>query len=325
MRRRDFIKGLAGLATCPVAARAQQGAVPVIGYLYSGSRVSPPLLTAFWQGLGEVGYFENQNVSVEYRWANNVLDELPKLAADLVRQRVAIITTPGSSQAAIAAKAATSSIPIIFSTGVDPVEAGLVASLNQPGGNVTGVYYMQVELLAKQFGLLHELLPRAKHFGIVVNPNNPPAIRSAAVELQQAASSIGAQIQILSVSSYAELDDSLSNISQQRLEALLVSPGQFFGDRVDLAVLVARRALPTMYYDREFAEVGGLVSYGSDLADQYHQTGIYTGRVLKGARPADIPVTQATKFELIINLKTAKALGLEIPPTLLARADRVIE
>ena len=324
MRRRDFITPISSAATWPLATRAQQLNVPGIGYLYSGSQVSRPLLDAFREGLGESGYFENQNVAIEYRWANNVLDELPKLA-DLVRRRVAVIATPGSYQAALAAKAASTTIPIVFSTGVDPVQVGLVASLNRPGGNVTGVNYMQVELAAKQLGLLHELLPRAKRFTVVVNPNNPPIIRSAVVELEEAASLIGAQIQVLRVSSYAEFEEALANMSQGRTEALLVSPGQFFGNRVELAALAARHGIPAMYYDREFAEAGGLISYGSDLADQYHETGIYTGRVLKGEKPADMPVTQATKFELVINLKTAKSLGLEIPPTLLARADRVIE
>jgi putative tryptophan/tyrosine transport system substrate-binding protein len=326
MRRREFITLLGGAAVVwPLVALAQEVAVPVIGYLYAGSEVSQPLLAAFQKGLGERGYFENQNVAIEYRWANNVLDDLPKLAAELVRRRVAVIATPGSSQAALAAKAATTTIPIVFSTGVDPVQLGLVASLNRPGGNVTGVNYMQVELAAKQLGLLHELLPTAKRFTVVVNPNNPPIVRSAVVELGKAAFSIGAQIEVLRVSSYAELDDALAKISQDRIQALLVTPGQFFGNRVDLAALAARRAIPAMYYDREFAEAGGLISYGSDLADQYYETGTYTGRVLKGENPADMPITQATKFELVINLKTAKSLGLEIPPTLLARADRVIE
>jgi putative tryptophan/tyrosine transport system substrate-binding protein len=325
MRRREFVSLLAGAAVArPLAALAEQLTVPVIGYLYAGSQVSELLLAAFQKGLEETGYFQNQNVAIEYRWANNVSDALPKLAADLVHQHVAVIATPGSSQAALAAKAATTTIPIVFSTGVDPVQVGLVASLNRPGGNVTGVNYMQVELAAKQLGLLHELLPRAKRFTVVVDPNVPAVIRSAVVELEEAARSIGAQIEVLRVSSYAELDDALTN-SQNHIEALLVSPGQFFGNRVELAGLAAKRAIPAMYYDREFVEVGGLISYGSDLANQYHETGIYTGRVLKGEKPADMPVMQATNFDLVINLKTAKSLGLEIPPTLLARADRVIE
>jgi putative tryptophan/tyrosine transport system substrate-binding protein len=301
------------------------GELAVLCYLYAGSEVSQPLLAAFQKGLGESGYFENQNVAIEYRWANNVLDDLPKLAAELVRRRVAVIATPGSSQAALAAKAATTRIPIVFSTGVDPVRIGLVASLNRPGGNVTGLNYMQVELAAKQLGLLHELLPTAKRFTVVINPNNPPAVQSAVVELEGAASLIGAQIEVLRVSSYAELDDALANTSREGTEGLLVSAGQLFGDRVRLATLAARRAIPTMYYDREFVEVGGLISYGSDLIAQYHETGIYAGRVLNGEKPAEMPVMQATKFELVINLKTAKRLGLDIPPTLLARADEVME
>jgi putative ABC transport system substrate-binding protein len=326
MRRRDFITLLGGAASAwPLAARAQQATVPIIGYLYSGSEVSPLLLTAFRKGLSDIGYFEGQNVAIEYRWANNALDQLPELAADLVGRRVAVITTPGSYQAALAAKAATTTIPIVFSTGVDPVQAGLVASLNRPGGNVTGVNYMQAELAAKQFGLLHELLPRATRFAVLVNPNNPVVSRSATAELQAAASSIGAQIEVLRVSSKGELDDAFANLSQQRIEALVVSPGQFFGNRVGLAARAARHAIPTMSYDREFVEVGGLISYGSDLADQYHETGVYTGRVLKGERPLDMPVMQATKFELVINLATAKSLRLEVPATLLARADEVIE
>ncbi|MFY9836514.1 MAG: ABC transporter substrate-binding protein [Xanthobacteraceae bacterium] len=326
MRRRDFITLLGSAASAwPFASWAQRPTMPTIGYLYSGSEVSSLLLSAFRKGLGEVGYFEGQNVGVEYRWANNVLDRLPQLAVDLVDRHVAVITTPGSYQAALAAKAATTTIPIIFSTGVDPVQAGLVASLNRPGGNVTGVNYMQAELAAKQLGLLHELLPKATRFAVLVNPKNPVVSSSAIVELQEAASSIGAQMEVVHVTSDGEINDAFANLSQKHIDALLVSPGQLFGNRVDLAALAARHSIPTMYYDREFAAAGGLISYGSDLADQYHQTGIYTGRVLKGERPADMPVMQATKFELVINLRIAKALRLEVPATLLARADDVIE
>jgi putative tryptophan/tyrosine transport system substrate-binding protein len=271
--------------------------------------------------------WDGHNVAVEYRWANNSLDRLSELAADLVLRRVAVIVTPGSYQAALAAKAATTTIPIVFSAGVDPVQAGLVGSLNRPGGNVTGVNYMQAELAAKQLGLLHELLPRATRFAVLVNPNNPVVARSAIAELQAAASSIGAQVEVLRAGSNGEIDAAFVNVSQERIEGLLVSPGPLFSGnrRVQLATLAARHAVPTMYYDREFAEVGGLISYGTSLTDQYRQTGIYTGRVLNGERPSDMPVMQATKFELVINLKTAKALGLEVPPTLLALADEVIE
>ena len=326
MKRRAFIAGLGSAAAWPLVVRGQQGEqMRRVGYLYSGSPASPLLLAAFHKGLGETGHIEGQNVTIEYRWANNAFDRLPELAADLVRRRVNVIVTPGSSQAALAAKAATATIPIVFSTGVDPVQAGLVASLNRPGGNVTGVNYMQTQLAAKQLGLLHELLPRATRFAVLVNPNNPVVIGTTIPELQAAASSIGVQVEVLRASNHDEIDDAFARILQMRIEALLVSPGQLFSDRVEFTAFATRRAVPTMYHDREFAEVGGLLSYGSSLVDQYRETGIYTGRVLNGERPIDMPVMQATKFELVINLKTAKALGLEIPPTLLARADEVIE
>ena len=327
MRRREFITIVgSAAASWPLAARAQQPAMPIIGYLYAGSEATPSLLAAFRKGLGETGHLEGHNVAVEYRWANNSLDRLSELAADLVLRRVAVIATPGSYQAALAAKAASTTIPIVFSTGVDPVQAGLVGSLNRPGGNVTGVNYLQAELAAKQLGLLHELLPRATRFAVLVNPNNPVVTTSAIAELQAAASSIGARIEVLRAESNGEIDAAFVNVSQERIEALLVSPGPLFGNRrVQLATLAARHAVPTMYYDRVFAEVGGLISYGTSLSDQYRQTGIYTGRILNGERPVDMPVMQATKFELVINLATAKALGLDVPAMLLARADEVIE
>jgi len=323
VKRRTFIAALGSAAAWPYVIAAQQ--VPVVGYLYSGSPASPLLLAAFHKGLGETGHIEGQNVTVEYRWANNAFDQLPGLAADLVRRRVNVIATPGSSQAALAAKAATATIPIVFSTGVDPVQAGLVASLNRPGGNVTGVNYMQTQLASKQLGLLHELLPRAKRFAVLVNPNNPIVFATTIPELRAAASSIEVQVEVLRASNHDEIDDAFARILQMRIEALLVSPGQLFSDRVEFTALAARRAVPTLYHDREFAEVGGLISYGSSLADQYRETGTYTGRVLNGEKPINMPVVQATKFELVINLKTAKGLGLEIPPQLLARADEVIE
>jgi putative ABC transport system substrate-binding protein len=314
MKRREFLGALCGAAAAwPPAARAQQPAMPVVGFLYAGSEATASLLAAFRKGLGETGHVEGQNVAVEYRWANNALDRLPELATDLVRRHVA-------------AKAATATIPIVFSTGVDPVEAGLVGSLNRPGGNVTGVNYMQAELAAKQLGLLHELLPRATRFAALVNPDNPVVTRSAIAELQTAASFIGAQIKIVGASSNVEIDTAFASVAQERIEGLLVSPGPLFGNRrVQITTLAARHAIPTMFYDREFAEVGGLISYGSSLADQYRQTGIYTGRVLRGERPQDMPVMQATKFELVINLATAKALNLDVPAMLLGRADEVIE
>lgn len=327
MKRREFITLLGGVTVSwPTAALTQQPAMPVVGFLYAGSEATPPLLVAFQKGLGETGLVEGQNVAIEYRWANNALNRLPELAADLVRRHVVVIATPGSYQAALAAKAATTTIPIVFSTGVDPVQAGLVGSLNRPGGNVTGINYMQAELATKQLGLLHELLPRAKRFAVLVNPDNPVVSGSAIEELSTAASVIGVHVEVFRAASNGEIDAAFANLSQARIEGLLVSPGPLFGNRrVQITTLSARHALPTMFYDREFAEAGGLMSYGSSLADQYRQTGIYTGRVLKGAKPADMPVLQATKFELVINMATAKALGLEVPAVLLSRADGVIE
>ena len=296
-----------------------------MGYLYFGSATSPLLLAAFHKGLGDTGHIEGKNVAVEYRWANNALDQLPQLAADLVRQGVDVIVAPASSQAALAAKSATATIPIVFSTGVDPVQAGLVASLNRPGGNVTGVNYMQTQLAAKQLGLLRELVPSATRFAVLVNPDNPIATATTIADLQQAAPSIGVQIEVFRASKNDEIEKAFATISQMHFDALLVSTGQLFSDRVEFAASAARYAVPTIYYDREFAEVGGLMSYGSSLADQYRETGSYTGRVLNGERPINMPVIQATKFELVINLKTAKSLELEIPPQLVARADEVIE
>jgi putative ABC transport system substrate-binding protein len=326
MRRRAFIAGIGGVAVWPLAARAQQPPMPVIGFLFAGSEAAPPLLAAFRNGLAETGYVEGRNVAVEYRWANNELDRLPELAADLVRRRVAVITTPGSYQAALAAKAASATIPIVFSTGVDPVRAGLVSTFNRPGGNVTGLNYMQAELATKQLALLHELLPRATRFAVLVNPDNPVVTGSAIGELKEAASNIGVQIRFIRASNSGEIDAAFADISGERIEGLLVTPGPLFGNRrLQLTGLAAQNAIPTMFYDREFAEAGGLASYGSSLADQYRQTGIFTGRVLSGEKPADMPVQQPTKFELVINLKTAKELGLDVPHTLLARADEVIE
>ena len=327
--RRQFITLLGGAAAWPLAARAQQpqATMPVIGYLYAGSPdPSANLLRAFRKGLNEVGYFEGQNVAIEFRAAYNEFERLPDLAADLVRRRVAAIVTPGSVAAALAAKTATATIPVVFGIGTDPVQAGLVTSLNRPGGNVTGVSYMQGELAAKQVGLLHELLPEATRFAVLANPNNPLVNDSIVTDSRAAVSSSGGHVEVLSASRNSEIDAAFANLTGQGCQALLVSPGPLFGNRrIHIAMLAMRYAMPAMYYDREFTEIGGLISYGTSLVDQYRQTGIYTGRVLRGERPTDLPVQRATTFELVINVQTAKTLGLTIPPTLLARADEVIE
>jgi putative ABC transport system substrate-binding protein len=326
MRRRELLALIGGTAAWVHSARAQQQSSPVIGFLYAGSQATPSLLAAFREGLGETGYAEGRNVAVQYRWANNDVSRLPELATELVGLRVAVIATPGSYQAALAAKAATRSIPIVFSTGVDPVQAGLVGSLNRPGGNLTGVNYMQAELATKQIGLLHQLLPRARRFAVLVNPDNPMVTNSAIAEVQAAASAIGIELEVFRATSAAEIDAAFTGIAAKRTEALLVTPGPLFGNRrVQIVTLAAHRAVPTMFYDRQFSDSGGLISYGTSLSDQYRQTGLYTGRVLKGEKPADMPIMQAARFELVINLTTARTLGIEVPALLLSGADETIE
>jgi putative ABC transport system substrate-binding protein len=327
LRRREVITLIGGAAAWPLAARAQQGAMPVIGYLHSSSpELSVPFIGAFRKGLSEAGFVEGQNVTIEFRWAAGREDRLPELAADLVRRRVAVIVTPTSTPAALAAKGATTTIPIVFATGADPVALGLVKSLNQPGGNLTGIHFQTVEAAGKQAGLLRELAPQAKRFVALVNPNY--AFTAAVVTAWEAsATAIGLPIEILRAGTVAEIDAAFANLTQKvDGSALLISPGPFFTSRrTQLATLTARHAIPAIYGLREFAESGGLMSYGPSFSNVYEQSGIYTGRVLKGEKPADMPVLQPTKFELVINLQTAKALGIDIPPTLLARADEVIE
>ena len=324
MRRREFITLLGGVAAWPLVARAQQ-AMPVVGFLRPGSpELNAHLVTAFRKGMGETGYTEGRNVAVEYRWADND-HQLTELAADLVRLRVAVIATPGSTAAAAAAKSATTTIPVVFSAGGDPVQTGLVASLNRPGGNVTGVSSMSGELGTKRVGLLQELVPRAARLAALVNPNNPLA-EAFVADIRAAASAIGRQIEVVTASTSRDIDTAFATLMQKRADALVVGLDPLFvSSRVQLAALAAYHAVPAIYPFREDAEAGGLMSYGPSNTDLVRQVGIYTGRVLKGEKPADMPILRAIRFELVINLKTAKALGLTVPPSLLARADEVIE
>jgi putative ABC transport system substrate-binding protein len=322
--RRKFLATLGGAAAAwPLAARAQQAAMPVIGFLYSSRSPDARFLTAFRQGLREAGYVEGQNVAIEYRWAQDQHDRLPDLAADLVRRQVTVIAadTPSS----IVAKAATTTIPIVYTGGGDPVKLGLVASLNRPGGNVTGVTFVSAELGAKQLGLLHELQPGAVRVGVLVDPNYAPS-QSFVSDVQAAALSIGKQIEVLEAPTGRDIDTVFARLAQKPIDALLVGPGPLINSRlVQLATLAARHTLPAIANTRGFPEAGLLMSYGTSITDAYRQAGVYTGRILKGEKPADLPVMQSTKFELVINLNTAKAFSLSFPPGLLAVADEVIE
>jgi putative ABC transport system substrate-binding protein len=328
MRRRDFITLLGGAAAAwPLAARAQSVNLPVVGYLHVGSsEANQQVLAAVRQGLGEVGYVEGRNVVIEYRWANDDTNILPDLAADLVRRKVAVIAAVGGLRAAFAARDATTSIPIVFSMGgFDPVEYGLVTSLNRPTANVTGITSMNTDLSAKRLGLLHELLPKANRYGALVN-RTQPGLRAISAEVLAAAAAIGRQIEIFTPGTSAEIDAAFEEIMRKGVEAILVSSNSLFRDRKSqLITRAARHAIPTIYPDRDAAVAGGLMSYGSSITEQYHQVGIYLGRLLKGERPSDLPVMRAAKLEFVINLQTARLLGLAPPPTLLAIADEVIE
>jgi putative tryptophan/tyrosine transport system substrate-binding protein len=324
MKRREFIT-LIG-AAWPLAARAQQPAMPVVGYLGTGTPGSGANgLAAFRKGLSETGFVEGRNMEIEFRWAQNDRDRLPELAADLVRRKVAVIAAPGSVLGALAAKALTTTIPIVFSTSGDPVQLGLVASLNRPGANVTGFNDMSSELVPKQLGLLHELLPGAARFGVLVTRTNP-WIDGLISDAQSAAAAIGRQVEILFAGTDREIDAAFANLAQKRIDALLVTTDTILAGRVtQILTLAARHAMPAIYPTRVWADAGGLTSYGPTVTDQSRQAGIYTGRVLKGEKPAELPVMRATRFEFIINLATARAIGLMVPPTLLALADDVIE
>jgi putative ABC transport system substrate-binding protein len=328
IRRRDVITLLGGAAAAwPLAARAQQTAMPVIGFVYSGSADDyAGQVATFRKGLGETGYLEGRNVTVEYHWLEGQYDRLPALMADLVLRRVAVIATPGSTVVAIAAKAATATIPIVFSVGDDPVKLGLVASLSRPGGNATGFNFFAVEVTAKRLGLLHEIVPKAVRVAVLLNPANVSINETALRGVQEAARVIGLQIQVLNASTSREIDVAFAAVARDRPDALFVAPDSFFVTRrVQFATLAARDRIPAAYAQRVIVEAGGLMSYGTDPADSSHQVGVYTGSILKGAKPADLPVQQSTKFEFVINLQTARALDIEVPPGVLSIADEVIE
>lgn len=327
MRRREFISLIAGTAAAwPFAARAQQPAYPVIGFLSPASPTAHATYVAgFLHGLGETGYVEGRNVAVEYRWAEDQLDRLPAMAVQLVDRRVSVILASATSAAALAAKAASPTTPVVFVIGADPVKVGLVASLNLPGGNVTGVSSLLNTLIAKRLELLCELAPTTVVIGILVNPNNPNAM-SDTKELQAAALSLGRQIHVAQAKDERDFDAAFASLVQHQATALFVVPDPMFSNRRNQVVaLAARHGLPAIFSLREYALAGGLLSYGPSFVDAHRQAGLYAGRILKGERPADLPVLQATRFELVLNNRTAKALGLTIPPTLLARADEVIE
>jgi ABC-type uncharacterized transport system substrate-binding protein len=328
MRRREFISLLGGtVAAWPLAARAQQPTMPVIGFVDGGSPdASARSAAAFRNGLNETGYVEGRNVLVEYHWLNGQYDRLSSLMADLVRRRLAVIATPSNVPASLAAKAATTTIPIVFGVGEDPVKLGLVASLARPGGNATGINFFSSELVAKRLGLLRDLVPKAVRIAVLVNPANPVNTEITLREVGAAARAIGLQIQVLNASTSREIEAAFATLVRDRADALYIGPDQFFGiRRVQIATLAMRHVIPTAYSRREFPEVGGLMSYGTDVADRFRQTGVMSGQILKGANPADLPVMQSTKFEFVINLQTARALGLEVPLHLQQLADEVIE
>jgi len=328
VKRREFITLLGGAATWPIAARAQQQpAMPVIGFLNPTSPdTNADALRAFRQGLKDTGYVEGENVAIVYRWAENQIDRLPELAAELARRQVAVIATTGSASAAFAAKAATTTIPIVFTVAEDPVRLGLVASLARPGGNVTGINIFSAELTAKRLELLRKLVPTATRVAVLVNPANAVNTEPTLRDVQSAARAMGLHIQVLEASTSREISAAFASLGRERPDALFVGPDIFFlSRRLQLAHLATRHAIPATYSARLYAEAGGLMSYGTNTTDAWRQLAVYAGRILKGAKPADLPVEQLSKLELVINAETARMLGLDVPPSLLATADEVIE
>jgi len=329
MRRRDFMKVIGGAAAAwPLAARAQQSGMLVIGFVHGASAETFARETsAFRKGLNETGYIEGQNVTVEYHWLEGHYERLPALMADLVRRRVAVIASPGSNVATLAAKAATTTIPIVFGVGQDPVKLGLVESLARPGGNVTGINFFVAEITAKRLRLLRDLVPKAVQIAVLVNPANRIAAETAVREVQEAAPTMGLQLQmILKATTIAEIDAAFAALAREHSDALFVAADGFFVSRYEqFATLAAANKIPAVYWNRSFVAAGSLMSYGTDVAEMFQQVGIYTGRILKGAKPAELPVLQSIKFEFVINLQTARALGIEVPPGLLSIADEVIE
>jgi len=325
--RRTFLATLGSAAAWPLAARAQQPAMPVIGYIGTGSRESDAFrLPSFYQGLNETGYVEGRNVAIEYRWADGHNERLPALAADLVRRQVNIIAVPASTPGALAAKAATASIPIVFYIGLDPVELGLVASLHRPGGNITGVTGWNVTVGPKRLELLHEVVPAATVVGLLVNPTSPDLVEADVKEQRAAAQTLGLELHVLNASTERDFDSIFATLPQLRAGGLVIGTDSFFNTQKEhLAALSVRHRVPTVHQYREFARAGGLMSYGTDTSDLSRQVGVYTGRILKGDKPAALPVQQASKVELVVNLKAAKMMGLTIPLPLLARADEVID
>jgi putative ABC transport system substrate-binding protein len=328
MNRREFITLLGGSAAAwPFAARAQQAAMPVVGFVNGRSQeTSVRLARAFREGLNETGYVEGQNVAVEYHWLEGKYDQLPALMADLVRRRVALIATPGSGPAALAARAATTTIPIVFGVAQDPVQLGLVASLARPGGNATGINMFNSDIAAKRLGLLHDLVPKAVRIAVLVNPGNTSTAEATLRDIPEAARALGLQIVVLNASTSREIEEAFATLARDRADALFVAPDGFLiSRRVQFATLATRHGVPTAYGVREHVEAGGLMSYGTYILDTYRQAGVYTGQILKGAKPADLPVLQSTKFEFVINLQTARALGIDVPNALQLLADEVIE